>query len=144
MLTKKSKDVDWVNIPLEECMHGNGMDSHYTSKIYHRLLEDLQEKKLVHLYENLISPLTTIFAEMEFNGIIIDQDELAKLKKEISEKLAKTEADLRSLPFVPPDINLNSNADQVKVLFSLVRDKKTKEWNIDESVGFGKIGRAHV
>lgn len=137
MLTvEKSKKFDWKNIPLEECLVGNALDAHYTAKIYHHLLEELQSKKLEKLYEYLIAPATAIFAEMEFDGLLIDQEKLETLKYEISKKMYNLSLDLLSCNYLPDDPNFNSNTDLVKILFSIEKDDNG-DWQVSETIGFG-------
>lgn len=137
MLTvDNNKKFDWKNIPLEECLHGNAMDAHYTAKIYAHLLEELQTKKLEKLYENLISPATSIFAEMEFDGLLIDQEKLKSLKHDIEKKINDLSAGLLSCKFLPENPNFNSNNDLVKILFSLEKGENG-EWEVSDKFGFG-------
>lgn len=136
MLTvDKNNKFDWKNIPLADCMKGNAMDAHYTAKIYHHLLEELQTKKLEKLYENLISPATSIFAEMEFDGLLIDQEKLKTLNYEIAKKINDLSLELLSCKFLPDNPNFNSNSDLVKILFSL--EKVDGEWMVSDTIGFG-------
>lgn len=137
MLTvEDNKKFDWRAIPLADCMKGNAMDTHYTAKIYYKLLEELKDKKLERLYERLISPATTIFRDMEYEGLLIDTNKLAQLKRDILAKLEILSANLKSCPGLPPDINLSSSHHLVLALFSLEKDDKN-EWNINEQYGFG-------
>ena len=137
MLTKdNASKTDWVNIPLEECMQGNALDAYYTVKIFDKLLDELREKKLEKLYENLIAPVTPILAELEYEGLLIDTVALAKLKTEISEKLRTLEILMRQADFLPPDVNFDSSRDLIKVLYSIEKNEE-KEWVVNDSYGFG-------
>lgn len=138
MLTvEDNKKFDWRTISLVDCMKGNAMDVHYTIKIFEKLKGELEDKKLLKLYEKLIAPAIPVFRDMEYEGFLIDVDELAKLKDQIKTKLDTLEKDLTNSKYIPPGVNLNSSQQLVQVLFSMVRDKKTKEWNVDRTYGFG-------
>lgn len=138
MLTVEDNNkFDWRSISLMDCLKGNAMDTHYTIKIFNKLMEDLEEKKLTKLFEKLISPAIPVFRDMEYEGFLIDVDELNKLKAEISGKLANIEKQLIDSKYIPEGINLNSGQQLVQVLFSMVKNKKTKEWEIDRDFGFG-------
>ena len=92
MLTvDKSTKFDWKNIPFVQCSEGNAMDTYFTLKVYGRLLEELQGKGLETLYEKLISPLTIAFRDIEFDGLLIDEDKVASLKSELETKFEEAE-----------------------------------------------------
>jgi DNA polymerase I-like protein with 3'-5' exonuclease and polymerase domains len=137
MLTvEDNKKFDWRNISLADCLKGNAMDTHYTAKIYYKLLEELQTKKLETLYERLISPATMIFRDMEYDGLLIDQKKLQELKADILAKLQTLEGKLKACKGLPPDINFSSSHHLVLTLFSLEREA-AGEWTINEQYGFG-------
>jgi DNA polymerase I-like protein with 3'-5' exonuclease and polymerase domains len=133
----KSTKFDWRNIPFMECVEGNAMDTYFTAKVYGHLLDKLKEKKLDKLYEKLIAPLTLAFRDMEFAGLMIDESKVDELKVELLDKIEKAEMVLKATDRIPDDINLGSNQQLCKVLFSMEHNKETNEWDIDDSIGFG-------
>jgi DNA polymerase I-like protein with 3'-5' exonuclease and polymerase domains len=138
MLTvEDAKKFDWKTIPLADCLKGNAMDTFYTIRVFHKLLDMLKEKKLDRLYERLISPSIPVFRDMEYEGLLIDTNKLAELKEKIKAKITLLEENLRKSKGLPPNSNLNSDQHLVRILFSLVKNKKTKEWDVDPEYGFG-------
>lgn len=141
MLTVSNPTADYFkNLSLKDCLDGNAADTHFTAKVYAKLLNELEQKNLVHLYENLISPLTTIFRDIELEGILIDTDRLEELKGELEQKIHEVKEVLMDSELIPPDINLSSNHDLCKIFFSVEKDKNEDGepvWNIIEDVGFG-------
>jgi DNA polymerase I-like protein with 3'-5' exonuclease and polymerase domains len=87
MLTVEGKKFDWKNIPLIQCVEGNAKDTYATAKVYAKLLEEVRAKKLEKLYDKLISPLTVAFRDMEFEGLLIDEDKLNELDIELQKRL---------------------------------------------------------
>lgn len=137
MLTKDNANkVDWANIPILECMHGNALDAYYTVKVYGKLLEELRTKKLEKLYENLIAPLTPILAELEYDGLLIDPVKLAELKKQIQAKLLELQHSFSEIDFIPKGVNFDSSHDLIRILFSIEKNSDG-EWAVDPSFGFG-------
>lgn len=137
MLTvEDNKKFDWRSISLVDCLKGNAMDTHYTIKIYYKLLEELQDKKIEGLYEKLISPATVIFRDMEYDGLLIDQQKLQEIKTAILSKLQILDGNLKSCKGLPPDINFSSSHHLILTLFSLQKDT-AGEWIINEQYGFG-------
>lgn len=141
MLTvEHANTFDWKNIPLKDCLDGNALDTYFTAKVYHRLLEDVQKKDLEYLYEKLISPLTSVFLDIEMRGILIDQDRLDEIDKELEGKIEEVEEELLSSPYIKEGTNLGSTNDLCKVLYSLDKVKNDKgvfDWLILEDEGFG-------
>lgn len=137
MLKVEGKNFDWVNIPLKDCLEGNALDAYFTLKVYSHLLKEVENVGLVKLYEKLISPLSVVFSEIEYNGMSVDQDKLKELKDAISNKISDIEKELTQSPRIPENISLTSAQDICKILFSLEKNKETKEWEVNESFGFG-------
>lgn len=141
MLTiSNPNSFDWKNISLKDCLDGNSADTHFTAKVYAKLLDEMQSKDLEKLYEKLISPLTTVFRDIELEGIDVDTDRLAELKGELEVSIAEIKINLMDSPLIPPELNLGSNNDLCKILFSVEKDKDVDGdpvWNIVENVGFG-------
>ena len=136
MLTVEDKKFDWTKISLEDCLVGNALDAHYTIKIYQKLLQELQEKNLENLYDKLISKVAPILIKMEYDGLLVDQKELASLKSQILAKLSLLEDRLKKSEGLPPDINFSSANDLIQTLYSLNKNKE-KEWVINDDYGFG-------
>ena len=138
MLTaKQKKGFDWVNIPLGDCLRGNALDTFYTAKVFTRLYKELEDSGLVNLYQYLISPLQKIFAEIEFDGLLISEEKLAELKKQLEESLEKYKAKMLD---GYPGINLGSARDLIKIIYSLeLREEEGKdpEWTILDDFGLG-------
>lgn len=135
MLTVEGKNFDWKNIGLAECLRGNAIDSYFTLKIYHKLRKEIESLGLVKLYDKLIAPLTVLFRDLESDGILIDPAKLASLKKDIGSAMSRIESEVKSLDRIPPECNLASNDDLIKIFYSL---RKSKEgWVLDDSYGYG-------
>ena len=127
MLTK-SKDTDWANISLVDCVEGNAQDAYFTLKLFYLLEEKLEDRGLTTLLDCVLSPAYEMFADIEFHGMHVDEatlDDLdRKLKisimeieddeygiKEVSDKCRKLKQDKK------PGINLSSNDDLINILF---------------------------
>lgn len=141
MLTvKNKKGFDWVNIPLGDCLRGNALDTYYTAKVFTRLYKELENSGLVNLYQNLISPLQKIFTEIEFEGLLISEEKLAELKKQLEHSIQEAQNEMIK-GF--EGMNLGSARDLIKILFSMelkevqTENGKEKIWDINPDIGFG-------
>lgn len=136
MLTVEGKNFDWKNIPLIQCADGNAKDTYATAKVYVKLLEEVRQKKLEKLYEKLIAPLTVAFLNMEYEGLLIDEEKLNQLDIELQEKIKLADIALREAAGLEGDTNLNSTNQLVKVIYSFEKDDKG-EWMQVEDFGLG-------
>ena len=59
--------------------------------LYHPLKQELQKWELLELYQELEIPLVRVLAQMEFNGIKLNDAYLHTLKKQFSEQLEQLE-----------------------------------------------------
>tara|TARA_R100001509_G_scaffold164007_1_gene140089 strand:- start:195 stop:728 length:534 start_codon:yes stop_codon:yes gene_type:complete len=137
MLTVEGKKFDWKNIPLNFCAEGNAKDTYGTARVYHKLLQELEERKLGKLYEKLIAPLTIAFRDIEYEGLEIDEQKLEELGKELLDKIEKAERALRDAAKLDDEINLNSTKDLIKIIFSLEKKGKDKQYTLMEDFGLG-------
>jgi len=136
MLTVDGKKFDWKNIPLMQCADGNAKDTYATAKVYAKLLDEVRQKKLEKLYEKLISPLTTAFRDMEYEGLLIDEDKLNELDVELEEKIRLADIALREAAGLGEEDNLNSTAQLVNIIYSFKKDEKG-EWVQVDDFGLG-------
>ena len=137
MLTVEGKKFDWKNIPLNFCVEGNAKDTYGTARVYHKLLQELEERKLGKLYEKLIAPLTMAFRDIEYEGLDIDENKLEELGAELEGKIKRAERALRDAAGLDDEINLNSTRDLIKIIFSLEKKDKSKEYTVIEDFGLG-------
>jgi len=124
MLTIFNPSSDFFkNIGLKDCLDGNSVDTFFTAKVYGKLIQEIRKSGLESLYENLIAPLAPVFRDIELEGILVDEERLQELKKELVEKIEESRKFLMDSPLVPQDINLGSNQDLCKIFFSVDKVK---------------------
>jgi DNA polymerase I-like protein with 3'-5' exonuclease and polymerase domains len=136
MLTVEGKNFDWKNIPLLQCADGNAKDTYATAKVYSKLLEEVRQKGLEKLYDKLISPLSVAFRDMEFEGLLIDEDKLNELDKELQDKISNSDMALREAAGLESGTNLNSTHQLIKVIYSFEKNDDG-EWIQVEDFGLG-------
>jgi len=133
MLTVKyGKKQDWANMSLYDLAQGGAEDIFFTYKIDELLSKEIERIKLTKLYDTLISPLTTEFAEIERRGLDVDTDLLPVIGIELEKLMELRNKEIREIPEVK-DYNLGSSAQKVKILFTdedgfaLYPPKRSKE-----------------
>jgi DNA polymerase-1 len=118
MLTiNNGKTHDWANMPLSEMAIGNAMDCDFTLRSWRILRGEMKEKKLNFVYDNLLTEVATLLAQVEFRGIDVNNKYLGQVEEDMEKAVANQEAVLATLSPLK-DINPNSNDQLAKVLFS--------------------------
>lgn len=90
------------------------------------------------LYADLEIPLTSVLAEMEDDGIAVDQDVLDELLSDYTDKVAAVEQEARQL-VDEPTLNLSSPKQLSVVLFDKLDLPKTKKTKTGYSTAAGEI-----
>ncbi len=88
-------------------------------ELYHKLLDELCNKKLDKLFFEVEMPLASVLARMESNGISIDESMLKKLSLEVGKKLEELTREIYHL--AQAEFNLNSPKQLGEVLFEKLK-----------------------
>lgn len=108
---------DWANMDLGECMEGNAMDTHFTLKLFDLIVDRLEDNTM-NLLKHVVMPSLSNFAEMEWEGLIVDQEALGKVGRQLSSKNIDREDDLYTCKGVTVKDNLSSNNDLIEILYT--------------------------
>lgn len=117
MLTISNPNTfDWANISLADCIAGNAFDARNTLIIYNIVLDLLKKANLEHLYETILSPAASMFAEVEYEGIDIDTEERKLLDTKLRLDLLNLEDQIVELAG-KSDFNINSDKQMAGLLY---------------------------
>ncbi|WP_456278038.1 DNA polymerase I [Bacillus sp. AK128] len=89
--------------------------------------KELEDNQQLELYKELELPLAFILAEMEFTGVMVDQERLKEMQEELSKRLEDLEKEIHKL--AGEAFNINSPKQLGVILFeklNLTAVKKTK------------------
>ena len=118
MLTiENPSKFDWANMDLSDCCQGNAMDTYFTLKLYDLIMERLEGQPVLNLIENVVMPSLETFAEMEYNGLIVDTEKLESVGRQLRSKNMDEEDAIYDCDGVNNTDNLSSNNDLIDILY---------------------------
>ena len=116
------KTIDQV--PLEKATIYAAEDADITLQLYHFLMPKLEEIGITELVRNIESPLAPILAEMEYNGIVCDRDELKRQSGVIEKLVSDRQQEIHEI--VGHSFNIDSPHQLAPVLFDELGFKPVK------------------
>tara|TARA_R110000737_G_scaffold328115_2_gene342673 strand:- start:1435 stop:1914 length:480 start_codon:yes stop_codon:yes gene_type:complete len=111
------KNFDWASMSLSDCCEGNAMDSYFTLKLFDLVEEKLEELKVLPFVEKLLPLSLEAFAEMEYGGLLVSEERLATLSKELKELTLNREDSLYVFDQINKTDNLSSNNDLISIFY---------------------------
>ena len=111
-------------IPLAQATIYAAEDADIALRLYHFLSPKLEEMDITALVRDIESPLAPILAEMEYNGIVCDKEELKRQSGVISELVDARQAQIHEIVGYP--CNIESPRQLAQVLFEELGFKPVK------------------
>ena len=119
---EQQKTID--EVPLEQATIYAAEDADITLRLYHFLTPKLDEMGITALARDIESPLAPILAEMEYNGIVCDKEELKRQSAVISELVDTRQKEIHEIVGYP--CNIDSPRQLAQVLFEELGFKPVK------------------
>ena len=120
--TEEQRTID--EIPLDHATIYAAEDADIALRLYHFLIPKLDEMDITTLVRDIESPLAPILAEMEYNGIVCDKEELKRQNAVISELVDARQAQIHEIVGYP--CNIDSPRQLAQVLFEELGFKPVK------------------
>ncbi len=105
----------------------NELDSYLIYSLNKKLKEELKAVNLLDLYETIEMPVSEVLAQMQFDGIFVDEIEILKFGEKLKKKMEELRIDIYQL--VGQEFNINSPKQLGEILFEKLKlpvKKKTK------------------
>jgi len=121
------------------CMH-----TYVVSVVYEKTLEKLEETKQLDLFNNIEMPLVEVLADMQYNGIYVNKEELIEFGNILKNELEKLTTQIYKL--AGEEFNINSPKQLGVILFEklkLTAVKKTKNGYSTDVEVLEKIKNEH-
>lgn len=137
LIGKGSKQLRMDQVSLSKISEYAAEDADVTLQLKLKLYPLVEEQGLQQLYAELEEPLIEVLADMEWEGVKIDTQSLAKYAEVLTEKLSTLESEIRQIA-QDPQLNINSSRQLGELLFARMRiaEKpkmtKTKQFSTDE------------
>ncbi len=119
---EQQKTID--EVPLEQATIYAAEDADIALRLYHFLTPKLAEMGITALARDIESPLAPILAEMEYNGIVCDKEELKRQSIVISELVDARQKEIHEIVGYP--CNIDSPRQLAQVLFEELGFKPVK------------------
>ena len=118
----RQKTID--EVPLEQATVYAAEDADIALRLYHFLMPKLEEMSITALVSDIESPLAPILAEMEYNGIVCDREELKRQSNVISQLVDARQKEIHEIVGYP--CNIDSPRQLATVLFEDLGFKPVK------------------
>ncbi len=120
---KSQKTFDQV--PLDQASVYAAEDADVTLQLCHREHADLDAMGLTDLYRSVELPLVEVLAELEFNGILVDPDELDRQRERLDARIAELKSQIHDASM--DALGITFDIDSPKQLSAALFNKPTDE-----------------
>ncbi len=111
------KQVRFDEVPVERVSPYACEDADIAWRLREALEKRFTEPELLALFRDVETPLVTVLAEMEYRGVTVDVDLLAKISGQMADRLADLEREIHDIAGRP--FNLNSTQQLAEILFDV-------------------------
>lgn len=128
--------ISFSEVTIEKAAAYSGEDADVTLRLHQKLRPTITELQMERLYQEIEVPLIQVLADMEFNGVYVDEAALRKMSVDLEKEMKAVEATIYT--HAGETFNIQSPKQLSKILFEklgLPVVKKTKTGvSTDESV----------
>jgi DNA polymerase I len=127
LIGKGKKQVLMSSVDPEKVGNYCCEDVDYTIRLKNLFAKELEEKKLLHILQDIELPLIEVLISMERNGMFVDQEKLLVISKSLTEKLSHLTTQIHEI--AGEEFNINSPKQLQVILFEKLQlspPKKTQ------------------
>src|SRR3989344_5760408 len=116
---KRNEQIPMQDVPMEKLSWYSCEDADFTFRLYEKFSQELKDKKLQRLFEEIDRPLVSILAQMEDFGMKIDAEYLSEMSKEAHIQMDRLEKEIINLAGI--EFNVNSTKQLKEILFERLK-----------------------
>ena len=116
LIGEGDKETSIDTVPLAQVTSYASEDTDIVLRLYHQLLPKLEDMGMAALVRDIESPLAPVIAEIEFNGIVCDPEELKRQAEVINERIDALRGEIWNL--AGGEFHLESTHQLGDVLFN--------------------------
>ncbi len=134
---KGTKQGSMADVPLDKITEYAAEDADVTFQLKTILEQELKNNELLELYMGIEAPLISVLADMEYEGVRIDDISLKEYGKQLQAELVALDTEIKELAG-EPELNISSPKQLGIVLFEKLglaekaKLTKTKQYSTDE------------
>jgi len=131
LVGKGKKQLSFSEVELKKATEYAAEDADITLRLYNFLTKRLNEEKLNKIYESFEKPMIKLLAQLEFNGIKVDDLYLKKLSKKFNSKLKSIEKKIYLI--AGKEFNIGSPKQLGEIIYNelkIAKLKKTKKGSL--------------
>ena len=133
-----------MDVPLDQVVQYASEDAEITLELYYTMKQLIDAQDYKYLFYGIEIPLLPVLAEMEINGVKIDEDKLKQLGKNFDQKIQALEQEIWKN--CDQKFNINSPKQVGEILFEKLKVKNIKKTKTGYSTSkkiLEKIGQEH-
>ena len=119
------KQLNFSEVDISQAKDYAAEDADITLRLYKIFRENLKLEKLTQIYENFEKPMVEILAQMEINGVKIDNTFLAKLSEKFGKKINILEKDIFKI--TKTKFNIGSTKQLGEILYNQLKIASLKK-----------------
>ena len=122
------KEINFSFVDLEKAKDYAAEDADVTLRLYKKFNKSLKDEKMINIYETFEKPMIKILADMEIEGIKIDNDFLKTLSSKFGKKIEKIQREVYKIS--KKEFNIASPKQLGEILYNDLKIsdlKKTKK-----------------
>lgn len=116
---KRNEQILMQDVSVEKLSWYSCEDADFTFRLYEKFSQELRNKKMQKLFEEIDLPLVSILARMEDFGMKIDAEYLAEMSKEAHKQMDKISKEIVGLAGI--EFNVNSTKQLKEILFERLK-----------------------
>ena len=122
------KEINFSDVEIEKAKDYAAEDADITFRLYKKFFKSLKEEKMINIYEVFEKPMIKILAQMEIQGIKIDNKSLKVLSSKFEKKIEKIQKEVFKIS--KKEFNIASPKQLGEILYNDLKIadlKKTKK-----------------